>query len=355
MIEFLWKYMLLLLPAPFIIRWLLFRKDKKVNPYTLKIPFFKELKDVKLYQPVLARAGSLQFLLLSLAWVLLVLASARPIKIADSWSIDVEGRDLMIAIDTSGSMARPETLDSVLGTRLDTVKSVTRELINKRKGDRVGLIVFGTKAFLYTPLSFDLSLVKTFLDEAFVGMVGYSTAIGDALALSVKYLKDRPTKNKVLILLTDGVIQGGRYNISQALEFLKDSKIKVYAIGIGFSNAEGLEPILDENIDLDEPSLIRIAQQTSGEYFRVNSVSDLQKVFKYIENLEKIDENILKNSIDEIYYVFLVWMIIVLAVMLLLHLYGIYKARKEEELRLKSWKTLCFTLFVLIIYYYSCL
>ncbi len=331
MIEFTWPYMILFFPLPFIIRWLFSRKENKVSGHKLKVPFFKELSKLKINKGTFYKSNYFMFLLLIAAWALIVVASARPIRIADSWSIDVEGRDLMIAIDTSGSMARPETLDGAQVTRLDVVKSVTRELIQKRKGDRVGLIMFGSKAFLYTPLSFDLSLVQGFLDEVFAGMAGPSTAIGDALVLSVKYLYDRPTDNKVLLLMTDGANQGGKFSVKQGIELIKQANVKVYTVGIGFSDSQGDNPVKSEEIDLDEPSLISIAKETQGQYFRVNSGADLKKVFSYIEQLEKIDDTLIRQSIDEIYYEFLGMAVAILIFMLLLHIWVIYKARKEEE------------------------
>ncbi len=332
MIEFTWPFVILLLPAPFILRWIIFAKDKKTSGYSLKVPFFTELARMNKNRVFSHSTNIFRLLLLMTIWVLLVLAAARPIEIADSWSIDVEGRDLMIAIDASGSMDRPETVDEVITTRFNIVKEITSELVDRRKGDRVGLIIFGTKAFLYSPLSFDTSLVKNFISDTFAGMAGPSTAIGDALMLSVKYLHDRPTKNKVLLLMTDGANQGGRYSVEQGVARIKRTGIKVYTIGIGFSDNDGKNPIKKEAIDLDEPALISIAKESNGQYFRVNSAADLAKVFDYIEQLEKIDESLTKQSVDEIYYIFVLWAIGIAVFMLMFHIFMVYKTHEEDVL-----------------------
>ncbi len=331
MIEFLWPYMLLFLPLPFIIRWVIFTSDSKARSDRLKVPFFSDIKKIRPRASGHKSKSNLMFLLMLIAWILIVMAGARPIEIGSNWQTDVKGRDLMIAIDTSGSMARPETTSGIKSTRLDTVKSITSELIKKRKGDRVGIIVFGTKAFLYTPLSFDLFLVSAFLEDAFAGMAGPKTAIGDALALSVKYLYSRPSEEKVLLLMTDGENQGGEYTIDQSLELVKKASIKVYAIGIGFSDKAGDSPIKDSEIDLDEPALINIASETGGRYFRVNSADDLKNVFNVIGELEQINEVLVKQNGKDIYYIFIMWAMFVMGLMFALYVYSIYSARKENE------------------------
>ena len=204
-IECAWLWALAALPLPLIAAWLLPRAAEQQEP-ALKLPFDGALAAME----TTARGATNRprLLLASLAWVLLVIAAARPQYVGDPVQLPVSGRDLMLAIDISGSM---ETEDmSVNGravSRLIAVKAIAGDFIERREGDRLGLILFGDQAYLQTPLTFDRETVRTQLNEAAIGLAGKRTAIGDAIGLAVKRLRDQPQENRVLVLLTDGDAQ----------------------------------------------------------------------------------------------------------------------------------------------------
>ena len=228
-------------------------------------------------------------LLTVLGWLVLVLALARPQVIGEAQQLPTTGRDLMLVVDISPSMDEPDMVR--LGrriNRLQAVKEVLAEFIEQRQGDRVGLILFGSQAYVQAPLTFDRATVNTLLQEAGLGMAGRATAIGDAVGLAVKRLRERPLQQRVAILLTDGANTTGEITPDKAGELAQASGVRLYTIGIGGVTDTGLSGLLRGNPsrDLDEALLTRMAQQTEGQYFRARNLTELTAIYATINQLE---------------------------------------------------------------------
>lgn len=227
--------------------------------------------------------------------ILLIFGLARPQIGNRTTEILSEGIDILLTIDTSGSM---KALDFHLGesevNRLDVVKSVVAEFISRRPADRMGMVVFGEEAYTQCPLTLDGGILRQFLAWLRIGIAGDGTAVGNALALSVKRIKDQPTKSKVIILLTDGRNNSGEISPLMAARMAKDYNIKVYTIGVG---SDGPVPYPEEtpfgirkvyaHLDLDEETLREISEITGGRYFRATETKELEEIYKTIDSLEK--------------------------------------------------------------------
>ncbi|MHA3916560.1 vWA domain-containing protein [Halovulum sp. GXIMD14793] len=284
MITFLWPFAFLLLPVPFLAR----RFLKPVDPRTsgaLKVPFFAALQQRVATSNTRGKAPLWKLVLASLIWALLVTAVARPAYVGPEVPLPAEGRDIMMAIDLSGSM---DERDFAVGgrptTRLGVVKEAAEAFIARREGDRVGLVLFSDRAYLQAPLTFDRTVVRDLLDQAQVGLTGQKTAIGDAIAVSIKRLKDRPAEGRVLVLLTDGTNNEGVMDPIKAAGLAKDLGIRIYTIGVGAQNRRGFMP----TSDLDEGTLRQIATITDGAYFRAADVQGLAEIYRAIDRLEPV-------------------------------------------------------------------
>jgi Ca-activated chloride channel family protein len=231
-------------------------------------------------------------LLLMLVWLCVVIALARPQYLDDPIPLPVSGRDLMLALDISPSM---EEADMVVNnrrvSRLTALKHVAGDFISRRSGDRIGLILFGTQPYLQVPLTFDHVTVEQLLDEAQLGFAGRATAIGDAITLGVKYLRQRPETQRTLILLTDGANTAGEIAPERAAALAEAEGVRVYTIAIGSSGdgAFGLRG-LGRQSEIDEELLRAIAQTTGGAFFRANSTPELEMVYERINELEPIEQ-----------------------------------------------------------------
>ncbi|MFQ5642254.1 MAG: VWA domain-containing protein [Thiogranum sp.] len=302
-IEFAWPWVFAALPLPLLSVWLLPRAPEQGGA-ALRMPFYAAL------QAALGTAHSgrsrLRLVLATLAWLLLVTAAARPQFLGEPVQLPVTGRDLLLAVDISGSM---EIEDMVLGrritTRLRAVKAVAGEFIERRKGDRLGLILFGDQAYLQTPLTFDRNTVRTQLDEAAVGLAGKRTAIGDAIGLAVKRLRSEPQENRVLILLTDGASNAGSVEPLRAADIAAAEGVRIYTIGVGADEriVQGLFGSQRvTNTELDEQSLISIAEKTGGRYFRARDIEGLQQIYRLLDELEpvSVDQEIFR-PVHELY------------------------------------------------------
>ncbi len=297
---FLWIWMFALLPLPWVIRYVSARRDKQADESALNgalnVPFFAQLQNQVGNTKAQEKTSWFKWLLLSLAWVLLVTALARPALVGKEIPLPAKGRDLMLAIDLSGSMDERD-----LGTRanrLAVVKQAADDFISKRKGDRLGLILFSDRAYLQAPLTFDRQVVQSLLQEAQVGLTGQKTAIGDAIAVALKRLKDRPKNDKngekdsrVLVLLTDGANNAGVMQPLKAAQLAKKLGIKIYTIGVGSKNRVVNTPFGRQRVasDLDEKTLTQIAQLTGGKYFRATDAKGLNAIYKDIDALEPVE------------------------------------------------------------------
>ena len=248
--------------------------------------------------PGVSRSGSrnslLKQLLLLLIWILLVTALARPQYVGEQVQLPVTGRDLLLAVDISPRMDEQDMV--VQGrsiNRLQAVKRVLHDFIERRQGDRLGLLLFGTEPYIQAPLTFDLNTVRTLLDESGIGMAGRATAIGDAIGLAIKRLRDRPQQQRVVILLTDGANTAGEIPPDKAAEIAKAAGVRIYTIGIGAESMiqRGLlgSRRVNPSRDLDEGLLTRMAQQTGGQYFRARSLPELEQIYQSIDQLEPIE------------------------------------------------------------------
>ena len=207
-----------------------------------------------------------------------------------------QGRDLMLAIDLSGSMDMHDmALDGQSMNRLSAVKRVVSDFIAQRKGDRLGLILFADAAYQQTPLTYDLATVKTFLDDSQLKLVGQRTAIGEAIGLAVKRLNEYETSNKVLVLLSDGANNAGNILPLEALELAKAAGIKIYTVGVG---AEQMvqqtifgQRTVNPSQDLDEQLLNHIANEAGGRYFRARSLPELAQIYQLLDQLEPISRD----------------------------------------------------------------
>jgi len=231
----------------------------------------------------------------SLALLFMIIALARPQSGTYSSEDLAEARDILITVDTSGSMrALDFELKGEPVSRLRALQSVVETFISERKGDRIGLIVFGQEVFTQCPLTMDHDLLLQYVRSLEVGMAGDSTALGDALALSVKRLRDISSDSKAIIFVTDGMQTSGQLQSVQAAEIAKRFGIKVYTIGIGgkepaplpVQDPFGRTAIVYQNIPVDEKTLLEIATTTGGQYFNAKNTEELQEIYKEIDSLE---------------------------------------------------------------------
>jgi Ca-activated chloride channel family protein len=284
MIHFACPWMLLLLPLP----WIFARLLPSVEPQgaALFLPFAASIGHENTgFSFSRPRWHSL---LLIIIWLLLIFAATRPQWLGDPQPIPTTGRELMLAVDVSGSMATPDMANNT--SRLQVVQQVAGNFIQHRYGDQVGLILFGTQPYLQAPLTLDLGTVQTFLQEAMIGVAGPETAIGDAIGLAIKRLKDdvnsvaKPS-NMVMILLTDGGNNAGMMPPLEAAKLAAKNGLRIYTIGVGAAVQQGVFGS-SGNTDLDESTLQSIAKITGGAYFRATDSSALQQVYAQINKLE---------------------------------------------------------------------
>ncbi len=293
MIHFEWPLLLLVLPLPLLIRWL-FPAEIPVEESALKVPFLSDFSEAK--TKVVSQAQQWPLLLATIAWCLLVIAAGRPQWLSEPIEQAVSGRDLMLAVDLSASMEEQDFfINKQAVDRLTAIKAVATDFINRRVGDRVGLVLFGTNAYLQTPLTFDRKTVQTLLNEAVIGLAGENTAIGDAIGLAVKRLKSQPSDSRVLILLTDGANTAGEITPIKAAELAKDNQLKIYTIGVGademivrsfFGNRK-----VNPSRDLDENTLVKVAESTGGKYFRARNSDELNNIYMLLDQLEPIEKD----------------------------------------------------------------
>ena len=294
MLSFVWPWFYLILPLPFLYRKLR-RSANSESPY-LESTILLSIAETQNRLVSSTSQRRLLILLLIIAWLSLVTAIARPVNIGDPVALPTTGRDILLAVDISGSMEREDMIiNGRQVNRLYAVKSVVSEFVNTREGDRLGLILFGERAYLQTPLTFDTKTLQDLLIEAQIGFAGNGTAIGDAIGLSVKKLKERPDSNRVLILLTDGSNTAGVLSPSEASDIAKKAKVKIYTIGIGDGRQrnQGLfgQTLVNQKNDLDERTLTAIADLTGGKYFRARDPRELRSIYDQLNKLEPIDQD----------------------------------------------------------------
>ncbi|MBT8131167.1 MAG: VWA domain-containing protein [Gammaproteobacteria bacterium] len=293
MITFAWPWLALLLPLPFLVRWI--APAGEINrDAALRVPFLQELAQPGQHEIVSRQRWPL--LLAILAWLFLVAASTRPQWLGDPIDLPVSGRDIMLAVDLSESMSEKDfRIGSQWVDRLTATKSVAVDFIGRREGDRLGLILFGEQAYLQTPLTFDLTTVREMLIESQIGLAGRATAIGDAVGLGVKRLRERPEGQRILILMTDGANTAGEVDPLQAAELAASEGLKIYTIGIGADEkmVRGLFGVrrINPSADLDEETLNAIATQSGGRYFRARDTQQFEKIYALLDELEPVEQD----------------------------------------------------------------
>ncbi|MCJ7590790.1 MAG: VWA domain-containing protein [Woeseiaceae bacterium] len=291
-----WPWALLALPLPLIMRYLL-PEARGMSEAGLRVP------SIESFRTLMDRSGAEQLLnwrfwVAALAWILLVLAAARPERIGDELDVPVAGRNLMLAVDLSGSMDQKDfELGGLRVDRLTATKAVASDFIERREGDRIGLILFGERAYLQVPLTLDRETVNVLLLEAFIGLAGEKTAIGDAITLAVRRVHEQKVNvgEQVLVLLTDGANTAGEVDPIKAAELAQQVGLRIYTIGIGAEQLEVASLIggrrrINPSADLDEDTLTKIAGLTGGRYFRATDTASLQDIYKLVDELEPVEE-----------------------------------------------------------------
>lgn len=298
MFEFSLPWVFLLLPLPFIIYRFLPKASQapEQKNAAVIVPFYQQVSKTTQYEKQKTKKNILRAGLLSFLWCLLIISAAKPQWVGNPQATEEQGRNLLLAVDISRSMKEQDMqIGGRAVSRLSAVKHVVSDFIHNRQGDRIGLVLFGTQAYLQTPLTFDTHSVEQFLQEAQRGFAGPKTAIGDAIGLSVKRLKDqnKQTGNdarKVIILLTDGENTAGEVEPLQAAELAAKLNTTIYTIGIGADDMviKGLfgNHHINPSAALDEKTLITIAKLTQGRYFRARNIEELNTIYQELDRLE---------------------------------------------------------------------
>jgi Ca-activated chloride channel family protein len=289
MFEFAWPWLFALFPLPWLLRILLPAADS--GEAALKVSFLHELEGLAGRRARTHLPGWRRQLPFITVWLLLLVAAARPQWVGEPLPVAASGRDLLVAVDVSGSMDYPDMVwknDEV--SRLTLVKMLLGDFLEQRQGDRIGLILFGSQAYLQAPLTFDRKTVRVWLDEARIGIAGKNTAIGDAIGLALKRLRQRPAQSRVLILVTDGANNAGQIAPGTAARLAASEGVKIYPIGIGADPDKGATSILGLNpsLDLDEAGLREIAKLSGGQYFRARNGAELAGIGKVLDRLEPV-------------------------------------------------------------------
>lgn len=278
--NFAWPWLFLALPLPWALRMLLAPSPAGA---ALRVPQLPWVDVLAATQP------SPRLWIAALAWLLLVIAAARPQAPVDAGTVN-GGRDLMIAFDVSMSMAAIDLQHGETPVeRLAAARALAGDFLARRKGDRAGLVVFGSQAYLHTPMTYDLQAVRAALDSVQAGLAGRETALGDAVALSVKYLRALPGEARVLVLLTDGANTGGTLAPARAAWLAQREGVRIHAIGVGASR------------DVDEAALRELSTRTGGTYARATDSEAMAAFFAGVERAEPAVRNASAQRMRDLY------------------------------------------------------
>lgn len=301
--RFAWPWAFAALILPLLVR--ILPRAPQSSAAAIRVPFYTALASIE--EGVSVARRLVQLLILCI-WLLLVVAAARPQYVGEMTEVPVSGRDVLMAVDISGSMRQDDMVfQGRRVTRLAAVKAVAGAFLERRVGDRLGLILFGSQAYLQTPLTFDRETTHILLNEAQIGLAGRETAIGDALGLSLKHLQKTDSDQRVLILLTDGANTTGAVAPLEAAELAATEGLTVYTIGIG-ADEQQISSLFGSRMrnpsgDLDEATLQQIANITGGQYFRAKSLQDLQQIYAQLDALEPVvAEPEIFRPVQEQYY-----------------------------------------------------
>ncbi|TWU67115.1 VWA domain-containing protein [Crateriforma conspicua] len=281
MLSWMYPWVFLLWPLPWLVRWLF--PPVKTVVTTVKVPFGRRLQEAN----ASTSAGSVdtwgwpRWLVAVSVWTLMLAATARPQWILPPIQKELPVRDLLLLVDLSGSMQQEDFVNAAgkKVDRLSAVKEVLGEFLMRRKGDRVGLVVFGDAAYLQAPFSTDLELSRKLLDECQVGMAGPRTALGDAIGLGVHLFDDSDAPAKTMIALTDGNDTKSRVPPVEAARVAKQRDIKIYTVAIGDPTTVGEDK-------LDEQALRDVASATGGDYFFAADRKNLESIYDKLDQIE---------------------------------------------------------------------
>jgi Ca-activated chloride channel family protein len=280
MISFAAPWAFILLPLPLLVY--RFAPPHREKSSSIRIPFFRHIAKAAGIEPksgsVIAHRPVLQTVVVSLIWLMLITALARPEKLADPIVIEKSARDVVLALDISGSMDQRDfqSTDGTTKQRLAAVKDVMRKFIADRQGDRMALIIFGTRAFVQAPFTEDLNSLNGFLGQTQVGMAGPNTALGDAIGLGIRTFETSEVDQRLMIVLSDGADTSSRMTPTNAAAIASDKGVVIYTIGVGDPNASG-----EDRVDLD--ALKAIADRTGGQYFFANDEAALAETYQQID------------------------------------------------------------------------
>jgi len=298
-LSFAWPWMGMLLIVP-VSMWLLNRNrayastDTRERKVTLLHPDLRKLQAAfHTQRPATSTGTRIYYLLLALLWIGLTVALMRPQWLEPHTEERSEGYDLMLAVDTSHSMnAMDFTVAGNQVSRMQVVKGVMGRFIEGRQDDRVGLIIFGSRAFVLSPLTLDREAVRHLLEDLVPRIAGDGTAMGDAIGLGVKKLRERPPGSRVLVLIADGENTAGTIPPLMAAQLAARENIRIYAIGVGSDRKE--VPIMEngrlttrDDLGFDEAVMRKIAEASGGAYFRGTDTSALESIYRRIDELEK--------------------------------------------------------------------
>lgn len=294
MFEFAWPWLGLLIPLPIIIR-IYAPATTLSNGNALNVPFIARMESaVGSTGGIGAQYNLGGFLLALTIWLLFLSAAAKPQWLGEPIPQQLEGRDLVLAVDLSESMLEKDfELQGQLINRLVATRIVAGDFIERRQGDRVGLILFAEQAYVQSPLTHDRKTVKALLDEAQIGLAGKSTAIGDAIGLAVKRFDQMKSKQRILVLLTDGANTAGVLKPMEAAELAASEGLKIYTIGVGGEGQQRglLGSFFSARSDIDEKTLTAIAEQTGGQYFRARDIEQLAEIYELLDQLEPVKQD----------------------------------------------------------------
>jgi len=282
MLSFAAPFAFLVMPLPVLVWW--FASPHRETAQALRVPFFQSIAAAAGQTPsqgsLVRKRGRAQMMVAVLCWILAVVGVARPQVLGEPIVIEKAARDLILAVDISGSMDARDMQDSEGNPlqRLAAVKQVINDFIIERDGDRVALIVFGTNAYLQTPFTEDLESAAELMEQTQVGMAGPHTAMGDAIGLALRTFEASEIEQKLLILLSDGADTNSQMSPLNATEIAANAGVKIFTIGVGDPDGSG-----DDRVDLD--TLEAIANRASGAFYVADDAQGLADIYAEIDRL----------------------------------------------------------------------
>lgn len=335
MLTFAHPWLFLLLPLPWLVRSLLPTHHKRKA--AVRVPFLQRLSHLAGLQPgsgvAVTRRPLSQWLVLSLSWLFIVAALTRPQWLEDPIIKELPMRDLLVAVDLSGSMEAKDFTDADGNNvdRLTAVKQVLDAFFARRDGDRVGLILFGSAAFVQVPFTDDLDVIRELLDEAQIRMLGPKTMLGDAMGLAINLFERSEVDERVLIVLTDGNDTGSLVPPERAAEIARDNEVVTYTIAIGDPASVGEQA-------LDEKTLENIASITGGSYFHANDRDELEAIYTKLDevNPRQVETQSYRPLTDLYHWPLAVVMLLTLFYIMLLEIRLRFTRQQDESTGLKG-------------------